>query len=84
MAEDFTDHGLTAIKDMRAKNPGDYIRVIASLVPKEATLNVNVYDELTDEQLYERFRILQGEIAAFLPDDRSGEDGRRDKKTTQH
>ena len=84
LAEDFTDHGLSAIVEMRAKSPGDYIRVVASLVPKEATLNVNVYDELTDEQLYERFRVLQGEIAAFLPDDRSGEDGGRDKAETQH
>ncbi len=84
LADDFIENGADAIVRMRCEKPGDYIRVIASLVPRETTLNVNVYDELTDEQLYERFRVLQGEIAAFLPDDRSGEDGGRDKAETQH
>lgn len=32
---DFAEHGVTAIQDMRAKNPGDYAKMVASILPKE-------------------------------------------------
>ncbi len=33
--EDFAAHGVAAIQKMREEKPGDYVRVIASLLPKE-------------------------------------------------
>ena len=84
LAEDFDAHGVVAITAMRDGRPGDYVKMIASLMPREATININAYDELTDEQLYERFRILQGEIAAFLPDGGSVTVSGRNQKKTEH
>jgi hypothetical protein len=37
--------------------PG-YIKVVASLLPKDLNLNVSKYDDLTDEQLIVRLRTL--------------------------
>ena len=55
---DWVEHGATAIVKMREDRPGDYIRMIASLVSKETTQNVDPYADLTDEQLAERIREL--------------------------
>ncbi len=84
MAEDFENHGKDAIVKMREDRPGDYIRVIASLMPKEATLTINQFDELTDEQLYARFSALKDEIATYLPDTGGSGDGGRNQKKTKH
>ncbi len=84
MAEDFEAHGAAAIVKMREDRPGDYIRVIASLMPKEATLTINQFDELTDEQLYARFSALKDEIATYLPDTGGSGDGGRNQKKTKH
>ena len=84
LAEDFENHGAAAIVKMREDRPGDYIRVIASLMPKEATLTINQFDELTDEQLYARFSALKDEIATYLPDTGGSGDGGRNQKKTKH
>ena len=87
LAEDFENHGKDAIVKMREDRPGDYIRVIASLVPKEATLRINPFDDLTDAQLFERYRILNAEIATYRPDESDGgsvEAGGQNQKKTEH
>ncbi len=84
LAEDFEAHGKDAIVKVREDRPGDYIRVIASLMPKEATLTINQFDELTDEQLYARFSALKDEIATYLPDTGGSGDGGRNQKKTKH
>ena len=84
LAEDFENHGKDAIVKMREDRPGDYIKVIASLVPKEATLTINQFDDLTDEQLFEQYRILNAEIATYLPDGGSVKVGGGNQKKTEH
>ena len=66
LAEDFENHGKDAIERMREDRPGDYIRVIASLVPKDLNLNVNEYDHLTDEQLADRIEQLDRELEPYM------------------
>ena len=66
LAEDFENHGKDAIAKMREDRPGDYIRVIASLVPKDLNLNVNEYDHLTDEQLADRLEQLDRELEPYM------------------
>ena len=56
--EDFTAHGRDAIQDCRSGAPEAYLRVIASLLPRELNLKVSEYDELTDEQLDLRIAVL--------------------------
>lgn len=50
LAEDFEKHGATAIAACRIKKPADYLRVVASLMPKEVDVR-NASDDLTDEDL---------------------------------
>ena len=69
--DDFTEHGVAAIATVRDTRPDQYMKVIASLLPKDVNLNVNQMDELTDEQLIERIRALDATIRPFL--DAAGE-----------
>lgn len=56
MHDDFQEHGVAAIKVVRAERPHEYLKVIASLLPKE--LKVTTENDLTDEQLDQRIRQL--------------------------
>lgn len=51
MLADWEAHGAEAIVKVRDKNPSQYLRVVASILPKELNVRVNELDELTDEQL---------------------------------
>jgi hypothetical protein len=53
---DFEEGGVEAIQSMRAADPGGYVRVIASLLPKE--FKIETTSDLTDEQLDARIRTL--------------------------
>ena len=66
MAEDFEAHGAAAIVKMREDRPGDYIKVIASLVPKDLNLNINEYEHWTDEQLADRLEQLDRELEPYM------------------
>ena len=66
LAEDFENHGKDAIVKMREDRPGDYIRVIASLIPKDLNLNVNEYEHWTDEQLFDRLEQLDRELEPYM------------------
>jgi hypothetical protein len=41
LVQDFEEHGEEAIERMREKSPGEYVRVIAGLMPKEFLLEVS-------------------------------------------
>ena len=47
--DDFMIHGVAAIENMREEKPSEYVRVIASLVPKDFNLSMNAvsYTHLT-------------------------------------
>lgn len=60
--------GKEAISSMIDEKPGEFVKVVAGLVPKEATLNINDNSELTDEQLAERIRQITAQLSAFVID----------------
>jgi hypothetical protein len=68
---DWCEQGRAAIKAMRDEKPGEYVRIAASLLPKEPNLEVDPIDELTDAELAEliaQFAALAGlEIRAVAP-----------------
>ena len=52
LAEDFEKHGAQAVKIARVERPVEYLRVIASLLPKELEITTNnSLRELTDDEL---------------------------------
>jgi hypothetical protein len=77
LSEDFERHGAKVIERVRIEKPEAYIKVVASLLPKDFNLNVTKYDDLTDEQLIMRLRVLTEQAAPLigrLIDQDQGED----------
>ena len=64
--DDFAEHGVAAIQTVRREKPDQYLKVIASLLPKDVNLNVNNEIEMTDDELRQRIRSLADTIAPFL------------------
>jgi hypothetical protein len=56
--DDFQDHGAAAIAACRAEKPDVYVRVIASLMPRDVNFSVKHYDELSDAELLRRLRTV--------------------------
>jgi hypothetical protein len=54
--DDFMAHGVTVIERVREEKPDQYMKVVASLLPKE--FKIETVSELTDEQLDARIRQL--------------------------
>jgi hypothetical protein len=75
LAEDFLSdvlgewqsHGKVAISDMRKKNPGDFVKMVASLLPKDINLNLtDNLSELSDDELLGEIRKLHASLAPLL------------------
>ena len=64
LAEDFAVHGSAAIVQMREKDPGGYIRVVAALVPTESKVDVTGADAFV--KIWGA--IASGTLAAMLDD----------------
>jgi hypothetical protein len=64
----WVDKGKAAIDAMIADKPGDFVKMVASLMPKEATLNINDNSEMTDDELAQRIRDLAAQLSPFLLD----------------
>lgn len=76
--------GPAVIQTVIEKRPQDFLKVVASLMPKDLNINVNQIGEMTDEQLIERIRKLDAAIQPFLS--AHGEDGASggDRAPTAH
>lgn len=48
---DFVEHGVEVIAAVRADKPDQYLKVIASVLPKEIEVKVSDTDELADDEL---------------------------------
>jgi hypothetical protein len=66
LAADFAKHGQAVIEKVRRDKPDAYLKIVASLMPKDLNLNVNNLDSLTDEQLLARLRVLTEQAAPIL------------------
>lgn len=66
--DDFLEHGPDTIARVRAEDPTAYVKVCASLLPKEVKVTSGV-EELTDEQLDARIRALASALSLELRDE---------------
>lgn len=65
--DDFTENGVAAIKACREEKPDVYVKVIASLLPKDVNLNLkDDTSDMSDDELAERIRSLTAAVAPFL------------------
>jgi hypothetical protein len=51
LAEDFERDGAAAIKICRIEEPAQYVKIVASLMPKEFAVTDNALGDLSDEEL---------------------------------
>jgi hypothetical protein len=56
--DDFQNHGSAAIAACRAEKPEVYVRVIASLLPRDVNLTTRNLDDLSDDQLMRKLAML--------------------------
>jgi hypothetical protein len=74
VAEDFEQFGIGAIAIARKKDPVAYIKVIASLVPKEHLVQHTLIEQiqsLDDDQLRQRITELERVAGVVSPETRS-------------
>lgn len=53
MHDDFLEHGKTVIETVRAEKPDQYLKVIASILPKELHVKDASLDDMSDNELIE-------------------------------
>jgi hypothetical protein len=76
LCDDFKQHGATVIEKVREEKPADYLRVVASVVPKDITVNSDdPYGDMTDEELRDTLARVRTHIAeqlGLMPSDGGG------------
>jgi hypothetical protein len=71
LVADFEQYGAAAVKIMRVERPAEYIKVIASLLPRELQVQENALAGMSDEELAEHLaavRRLRTRAATVLAD----------------
>jgi Mg/Co/Ni transporter MgtE len=68
LQQDFKQHGETVIAQVREEKPDAYLKVIASILPKEVNVNQSALQELSDDELANildavRNQLLAGAVA---------------------
>lgn len=63
MLADWEVHGIATIEKVRAEKPDQYLKVVASILPKELNIKVNELDELSDEQLQRQLAAVVAQLA---------------------
>ena len=63
---DFEEHGPDVIARVREEKPDAYLKVIASILPRDLNLNVSPLNALSDDELLERIRDLEAGLRPFL------------------
>lgn len=64
MLADWEVNGKAVIEVVRAEKPDQYLKVVASVLPKELNVKVNELDDLTDDQLARQLRAIATQLAA--------------------
>lgn len=75
MYADWQEHGAKVIESVRADKPDVYLKVVASILPRDLNVNINPLEEATDDELIQRLRDLESVIRPFLGADGSGNAG---------
>ena len=65
MHADFEEHGTKVIEQVRIEKPDQYLKVIASILPKELNVNTNALSEMNDDELAAVFASLRSLADTF-------------------
>jgi len=81
MLKDFEEHGEKVIQDVRTEKPDQYLKVIASILPKELNVTTNRVEEMSDDELAAGIAALQSILAASAS--RAGDEAQAGQKPPQ-
>lgn len=59
---DWQENGISVLQEVRVDKPADYLKVVASILPKQLNVKVDPLEEMTDEQLISRITELQTKL----------------------
>ncbi|MGN8023007.1 DUF5681 domain-containing protein [Phyllobacterium sp. 22229] len=76
--------GAEVIQRVIEQKPDQYLKVVASLMPKDLNVNINQMDGMTDEQLIASLRSLDAVIQPFLAAQAENGDSEGNPAQTAH
>lgn len=74
LIKEFDESGAAAIKKCATEDPSTFVRVLASLQPKELEIT-KTFDDISDEQLEAAFAAVRAILAAQHPEQGDGRPG---------
>ena len=77
LCEDFVEHGKDVIEAVRTEKPDQYLKVIASILPKQIEVAVDPFEGMSDEDLALLIRASDAAIREFMA---AGEAERDDER----
>jgi len=60
---DFVQHGASVIQQVREGHPEQYLKVVASLIPKELHVQDASLEDMSDSELMDIIAVLRSQIA---------------------
>jgi hypothetical protein len=78
MQVDFAEHGVEAIRRLREDKPDQYLRVIASILPKDLSAGKTSVEDMTDDELVGVLSAVRALVTAKAADEdraRAGKPG---------
>lgn len=83
LQDDFAEHGPAVIEAVRVDKPDQYLKVIASVIPKEINHTVEDYGSLSDDDLHARFLVAVARLNRGK-DDARGDRAQAEQKLLPH
>ena len=69
IAKDFEQHGEEVVRIARVERPTEYLKVVASLLPKEFEITDSRLKEIPDDELDALIEVARQRISTSLPGD---------------
>lgn len=64
---DFAEYGVAVIEKVRTEKPAEYLKIVASLVPRDINLNTPGIEEMTDDELLGALEDIRAIAAVLSP-----------------
>ncbi len=78
--DDFTIHGVSVIETVRVEKPDQYLKVVASLLPKQIEVKEGAFDGVSDEELAALVAAARSALGSVESDEDPSTDEARSKK----
>ena len=59
LLDDWAEHGAGAIRIMRIERPSEYVKCVASILPKEFSLETGALTDISDDDIASYLAVLQ-------------------------